>query len=170
MTPGAHVWPALAVVAAVTVAGCGSSSPHEDEPTAGRTAFLRSVDAVCAKAVAAHAGHTFPVPDFDPESPDPSALPTVGDYFATYGGLATTTAALHALHPPSSVTAAWQDLLADADRMVANSQRQIEAARSRDAATFVTTVHAANGLIDRINTDAGRLGIGSASPCHQVFG
>lgn len=173
MKPSASAWPtlALAAVAAAATAGCGSSSHHGDRATAGDgTAFLSSVDAVCAKAVAAHKDHAFPVPDFDPESPDPSELPTVGDYFAAYGGLPTTTAALHALHPPSGDTAAWQRLLADADQIVANSQRQIEAARRRDTAAFVTTVHTANGLIDQINAAAGRLGISSDSPCHQVFG
>lgn len=169
MTARVRLWSVVgAIVVVAMVAGCGS----DHEPAAGgkHGAFLRSVDAVCAKAVAAHTNHDFPVQDFDPESPDPSQLPAVGDYFARYGGLPATSAALHALHPPAEEATAWQALLADADRMTSNSERQIRAARTRDSATFVTTVHAANDLIDKINADAARLGISTDSPCHQVFG
>lgn len=133
-------------------------------------AFLRSVDAVCAKAVAAHTGHDFPLQDFDPESPDPSQLPAVGDYFAQYGGLSTTTAALHAPHPPAKDVSDWRAVLSDADQLTSNSERQIRAARAQDARTFVTTVHIADALTDEINSDAGRLGMTGDSPCHQVYG
>lgn len=157
-------------VLVAVVTGCGSGSSSGDTASAAEHAFFRSVDAVCAKAVAAHAGHEFPVQGFDPESPDPSQLPAVGDYFAQYGGLPTTTAGLHALHPPAKDLAAWQAVLADADQMTANSERQVRAARTQDATAFVTTVHTANDLIDRINADADRLGISAGSPCHQVYG
>lgn len=159
------------VVALVAVAGCGAGSAHDDDtPRTQHSVFLRSVDAVCTRAVAMHAGHAFPVADFDPENPKPSQLPAVADYFERYGGLPATTKALHALNPPSKDVAVWHDLLADTDAMAANALRQIQAARARDTTSFVATVHSANDLIRQINADGSRLGVSDGSPCHQVFG
>jgi hypothetical protein len=108
--------------------------------------------------------------NFDPERPDPAQLPAVGDYFARYGALAETTHALHALTPPAAVSRDWRNLLAIADRMVANSQRQIDAARARDTETFVQTVHVSTDLVGQLNVVAKRIGIRRTSPCAQVFG
>lgn len=165
---------AHALIAAGTIVmsavGCGGSSSTGTGKGDAHAAFLRAVEKVCARAVAAHAGHTFPVVGFDPEHPDPRRLPTVGDYFARYGGLPTTTAALHRLSPPARDATRWRDLLVTADRMTANAQRQIKAAHARDVPTFVATVHAANQLIPRLNAAGRRVGISDGSPCRQVYG
>lgn len=63
-----------------------------------------------------------------------------------------------------------RELLAVADRMTSNAQRQIDVARRRDVAGFVTTVHRANGLMEQINAAGHRLGLSATSPCRQVFG
>jgi hypothetical protein len=110
------------------------------------------------------------VSNFDPEHPDPTQLPAVGSYFARYGGLAETTHALHALTPPAGSSRDWQTLLAVADRIVANSRRQIAAAHARDTETFVQTVHMSTDLVGQLNIAAKRLGIRSTSPCAEVFG
>jgi hypothetical protein len=128
------------------------------------------VDAVCAAAVARHSGHAFPVSDFDPEHPDPRELPAVGDYFATYGGLPATTSGLHGLVPPADESATWRRLLDVADRLTANSERQVAAARARDVTTFIGTVRTANDLVAEINSVGRALGFDSSSPCHQVYG
>ena len=153
-----------------TAVACGGSSTSTAPGGPGHRAFLASVDKVCAAAVTAHDGHTLPVTGFDPEHPDPGQLPAVADYFSRYGGLPATTAALHRLSPPRRDAAAWRDLLAVADRMTANARRQIDVARRRDAADFVTTVHRANRLMDQVNAAGERLGLSGASPCRQVFG
>lgn len=157
----------LAVVAAgALLTGCGGGS----RPADPHTAFLARVDRVCARAVAAHAGHPFPFADFDPEHPDPGRLPAVGDYFARYGGLAPTTTALRALTPPTSDSAAWHTLLDLAGQMAANAQRQIAAARGRDVPGFVRTVATTNGLVPEINDAGARFGFTRRSACGQVFG
>jgi hypothetical protein len=150
---------------------CGSSTaPAGRAGAADQAAFRAAVDKVCARAVAAHASHSFPVPGFDPEQPDPSQLPTVASYFARYGGLPQTTAALHRLTPPAGHATAWGDLLNTADQMAANAQHQIAAARARNVTTFVQTVQTANRLIASINASDARFGFSSGSPCGQVFG
>jgi hypothetical protein len=154
------------------LAACGGSGAAKASASSGSShaAFVRQADAVCAQAVARHAGHEFPVVGFDPEHPDPAQLPEVADYFAQYGGLATTTAGLDRLTPPTGDASGWRELIGLADQVTANAQRQIAAGRARDVATFVTTVHSANDLIGRLNDAASRLGFADASPCHQVFG
>lgn len=117
-----------------------------------------------------HAGHPFPVSNFNPEHPDPAQLPAVGIYFARYGGLAETTHALHALTPPAGASRDWRTLLSVADRIVANADRQQAAAHARDSKTFVQTVHVSSDLVRQLNNAAKRIGIRTTSPCAQVFG
>jgi hypothetical protein len=160
----------LGVVLAVATA-CGSGSTANPAATAtAHGAFLKAVDNVCARAVAAHAGHTFPLSNFDPEHPDPGQLPTVGNYFSRYGGLPQTTAALHGLTPPASDAGAWRRLLAIADQLRDNGQRQITDARARHVMAFVTTVHAAQRLTNQLDSEGARFGFTSTSACGQVFG
>ena len=153
---------AAACGTAATDAGGTGASDHQ--------AFLAAVDQVCARAVSAHAGHSFPVPGFDPEHPEPNQLPNVADYFARYGGLPETTTALHELTPPTADAAAWQGLLHDADLMTTNSQRQILAARARNVTTFVQTVRNSNSLMTEIDKTGARFGFTPGSACRQVFG
>jgi hypothetical protein len=157
----------LALVVSTVVAGCDNGSGSARDVHA---AFVDKVDHVCARAVAAHAGHVFPVANFDPARPDPDQLQAVADYFARYGGLPRTDAALHALTPPPGDVAAWRRLLALADRMTANAQRQIAAARARDVSGFTNTVATTSELVARINEAGARFGFEPDSACGQVFG
>lgn len=167
----------LAAIAAIVVlaAGCAASS----KPATGtaprlapnsHAAFLASVNQICGRAVAAHAGHPFPLTDFDPEHPKPQQLPMVGNYFARYGGLLQITVGLHKLTPPASDAPAWHRLLSDADLLRDNAERQIAAARAQDVATFVTTVHIAARLTGELDNDGARFGFTGTSTCSQVFG
>jgi hypothetical protein len=128
------------------------------------------VNSVCAQAVARHAGHPFPFANFDPEHPTVNQLPAVGDYFARYGALPATAAALHAIMPPSGDAKSWAGLLTIIDRMVANGQRQIQAARANNVPAFIHTAHAVNHLVDQLNSAGSHLGFSSKSPCQQAFG
>ena len=174
MTPASlrSAFTRLAISAAVAlVAGCGSGArPHRASTAPAHSSFLTAVSDVCARAVSAHAGHPFPVSDFDPDHPDPDQLPAVGDYLARYGGLTETLAGLHSLDPPTSDVAAWRGLLAVADQIRDNARRQVDAARSKDFTTFVTTVHTAQHLTDELDSKGARFGFTSDSPCRQVFG
>jgi hypothetical protein len=154
-----------------TSPGCGSDSPSAPATPAGaHGAFVDSVSGVCARAVRAHQGHEFPVEGFDPLDPDPDQLPAVADYFATYGQLAQIDDQLHQLRPPAADTTAWTRLLALVDRITANSQAQIGAARSRDAATFVSTVRAGRALTEELDAAGERFGFRSGTACAEVFG
>jgi hypothetical protein len=170
--------PMMALAAAgVALAGCGSGSTASQSGASGessyhgaRADFVVQVDKVCARAVAAHAGHAFPVPKFNPEHPDASQLPIVGDYLARYGGLPTTDAALHALDPPAADADAWRHLLDLVDLIAANAEHQITAARARDVTGFVHSVDRASKLATKINAAGTRFGFTPKSSCGQVFG
>jgi hypothetical protein len=159
--------------AALLAAACTSSSTPERPsggPSGAHTAFVAAVGQACARAVAAHDGHPFPLQGFDPEHPGADELPAVGNYFARYGGLPQTMAALHRLTPPAADAAAWSKLLELADQVSANAQRQIGAARAKDVTTFVRTVHTATRLSDELDTAGTRFGFTSESQCGKVFG
>jgi hypothetical protein len=157
---------AVALVGTASI-GCGGSSATT---RSGHASFVTSVGNVCARAVAVHTGHPFPLLDFNPERPDPNQLPQVASYFARYGGLPQLTAALHRLTPPTSDAAAWRNLLTIADNMTVNAQRQIVAARARDVAGFVNAVHKSDQLIPRLNAAGKRFGFTEQSACSEVFG
>jgi hypothetical protein len=164
-------------VCLTAVAGCGGTSRAADStssggasPSGAHASFIATVEQVCARAVAAHAGHAFPLANFDPENPRPSQLPVVGDYFAQYGGLPQTTTALHALTPPAADATAWNALLDLADQISANAQRQIAAAQASDVSSFIQTVATAKQLTTAINSAGAQFGFSQESACGQVFG
>jgi hypothetical protein len=165
----------LVAVPFVTAAmfGCGASgSSHSSAESAGSPhgRFLASINGICARAVAAHAGHSFPVANFDPEHPSPDQLQAVGSYFARYGRLPQTVTALHQLHPPPPDAADWERLLAIADRMTVNSKRQIKAARAQDVTAFVQTTHTAAALGGQLDLAGRKFGFVPGSPCARQFG
>ncbi len=161
----------MAVVMSGAATACnGSPASESGSSTSSHAAFVTRVDAVCQRAVDAHAGHSFPLPNFDPQQPNPGQLPAVGRYFARYGGLDTVSRELHALKPPSADARSWQALLHLVDQMTANAAKQISAAKAEDVPTFVRTVKVANRLIAQINRSGGRFGFSSESACSQVFG
>jgi hypothetical protein len=166
----------VSLAAVIALAAACSTSPRLTSGTASRTAtanhaaFLTEINHVCAHSIAAHASHPFPLADFNPEQPDPSQLPTVGNYFARYGRLPQTVATLHGLTPPTEDAAAWHRLLAITDEMRANVIRQISAARAKAVSSFVTTVHTARQLTDQLNRAGASFGLSSSSACGQLFG
>jgi hypothetical protein len=163
---------AVCLVSLLTVAGCGGTS-HSNQSATGpspHAAFVASVDAVCQRAVEAHAGHPFPLSSFDPLHPDPSQLPVVGNYFARYGQLPVTARALHALTPPAADAGAWSSILGLVDRLTANVRAQIAAARGEKVPVFVSTVLTTKRVTKRIDAAGRRFGFGPESPCARVFG
>jgi hypothetical protein len=132
--------------------------------------FVADVQAVCAHAVAHHAGHPFPVSGFDPEHPNPDQLPEVGDYYARYGGLPEVLRSFTKLKPPPADATQWHALEHLAILVGKNAQRQIATAHDRDAAGFVRAVHAHALLVPQLNRDGNRFGFTSGSACTTVFG
>jgi hypothetical protein len=78
--------------------------------------------------------------------------------------------ALHELTPPAPEAATWRKLLAVADRMTANAQEQIRAARATDAPVFVRTVKTAQQLGTEIDALGAGFGFRADSACARVFG
>lgn len=165
-----HYLASLGAIAILATACGGGPGLNQRETAPAHAGFVTAVNQVCARAVAAHNGHDFPLSDFNPDHPNPDQLPIVASYFARYGQLPQVMAALHTLTPPASDAAAWQQLLAIADHLRANAQRQITAARARDITAFVTTVHATRRLTDQLVSAGTRLGFAPNSACDQVFG
>jgi hypothetical protein len=158
----------LTAATALSAAACGSS---KHTATAGKGgSFVSKANAICAKAVAKHDGHPFPVLNFDPLHPSARDLPAVGRYFAQYGDAAATTARLDALAAPARHHADWERLRALIDEAAANAQRQIAAAERSDIAGFEQTVTTARSLAKQINEIGPTLGFTSSSACAKLFG
>jgi hypothetical protein len=156
----------LMAAIALSAAACGSS---KHPATAGST-LVSAANAICAKAVAKHDGHPFPVPDFDPLHPRARDLPAVGGYFARYGDASATAARLGALSAPARHHADWEKLRALIDQAAANAQRQITAAEKPDVTGFEQTVTIARSLGNQINQIGLKFGFTSSSACSKVFG
>ena len=106
----------------------------------GSSSFVSTANAICAKAVAEHDGHPFPVSNFDPLHPTARDLPAVGMYISRYGDASASVARLDALAVPAGHHADWEKLRALIDQVAANAQRQIAAAERSDVTRFEQTV------------------------------
>lgn len=156
----------LMAAMALSAAACGSGK----YPATAGSSFVSAANAICAKAVAEHDGHPFPVPDFNPLHPRAQDLPAVGRYLARYGDATATAARLDALSAPAGHHADWEKLRALIDQAAANAQRQIAAAEKSDVTGFEQTVTIARTLGNQINQIGPKLGFTSSSACSKVFG
>lgn len=157
---------ALMAGIALSATACGSSK----HPAMADSSLVSAANAICAKAVANHDGHPFPVPDFNPLHPRARDLPAVGRYFAQYGDTRATAARLDALSAPAKHHADWKQLRALIDQATAIAQRQIAAAERSDVTGFEQTVTIARSLAKQINQIGPKLGFTSSSACSKVFG
>jgi hypothetical protein len=105
---------------------------------------------MCAKAVAEHDGHLFPVSNFDPLHPTARDLPAVGMYISRCGDASASVARLDALAVPAEHHADREKLRALIDQVAANAQRQIAAERS-NVTRFEQTVTIARSLAKQID-------------------
>lgn len=160
---GRYVGGARLLCAIFVIAAC-SHQPDAHER------FVAHVEAVCADAVAHHAGHPFPISRFDPEHPNPEQLPEVGAYYARYGGLPEALRAFAQLKPPPADATQWNAVEDLARRVAENAERQIATARDRDAAGFVRAEHAHAQLVPQLNRAGSRFGFTNGSACTTVFG
>lgn len=160
---GRHVRGARLLCAISVIAAC-SHQPDAHER------FVANVEAVCADAVAHHAGHAFPISGFDPEHPNPEQLPEVGAYYARYGGLPEVLRKFTQLKPPPADATQWNAVEDLARRVGENAERQIATAHDRDAAGFVRAEHAHAQLVPQLHRAGGRFGFTNGSACATVFG
>jgi hypothetical protein len=115
------------------LAACGGGGTGVGDAFAGRASH------VCDDALAAkQAWAPFPVADFDPTDPDPTAFPQVAAWLQDE--VAPTFQAwlddLDALGAPPSGRDAWNDVVAAVQRIVRLNADQIAAARDGDAQAF----------------------------------
>jgi hypothetical protein len=157
---------AIAAVA-IVLGGCGGGSDSSSStsttttnstpssagnPTAThaveRTPFGKRVTAVCFKGTEALGTlPQFPFPTFDPLHPEVSKLPAIASFFQS-GSLPAyqkLIAELKKIQPPASQKKKYDEFVQQLDRLVANLERQVAAAKSSDAKAFVVTVKAAGG-------------------------
>jgi hypothetical protein len=157
----------VAIATALSIAACSSSGKHNSTVD---KAFVAKANAICAVAVARQNGHTLPVRNFDPLHPKPQDLPAVGNYFATYGGVAMTARQLDTLAPPTKQKTEWATLRGLVDQDGVNAERQITAAGRSDVTAFEKTVTTARSLADRIDQIGPKLGFNADAECRKVFG
>jgi hypothetical protein len=168
----------LAMLAAVTLAGCGSgdngSTASTTTTAAGAKidpAFIAKVDAVCAKASKRFAANgQFPFQNFDPLHPDPKLLPKVGAFFKP--NVSTERMVenqLRALGEPEMGASLWNAIRTHAIASEANAIKQVHVALASDVTRFVATVKEANRLHGQVDAEAGAAGFASTSPCAKVF-
>lgn len=143
---------------------CGSTTTRSGTPTtpAGvRTIVRAAVVNVRAPSVAARRA-VVPVPEFDPEHPDPSQLPAVVNYLrAAADGRKSRQPCTS--RPRRHRRSGWHQLFGIADQVTTSARQQIAAARAKDVATFVHTFHTASQLVARLNTIASRFGFNANS-------
>jgi hypothetical protein len=169
--PRLAVAPLVTAVAALAATACGGhTGPAGTRATTYDAAFTARANAVCAVAVARHAGHPFPVRDFDPLHSKTADLPVVARYLTRYGAADQVAAQLDALAPPAAHQTEWRHLRTLIDQAAANSDRQIAAAEGVDIPGFERTVQTARSLAAAIDQVSLVLGFTPASPCAQVFG
>ena len=131
----------LAMLAAVTLAGCGggdnASTASTTTTAAGAKidpAFIAKVDAVCAKASKRFAANgQFPFQNFDPLHPDPGQLPKVGAFFKP--NVSTERMVenqLRALGEPAMGAPAWNAIRTHAIASEANAIKQVHVALASD--------------------------------------
>jgi len=184
-----HAGPAVAILAAVGFAACGSSSKSNSgtanapaghptasiatpsSATAPKPTFIAQVTSVCAAAVPRlNAQGKFPYPNFDPLHPDVKLLPKVGAFIASVQAQdARLPAQLARLGSPDKQQAQWQQMLALANSLSATVARQIKAARASNAPAFVAATRELESIEMRLQKLALEVGLKSSSPCMRLF-
>jgi hypothetical protein len=135
-------------------------------PSANRP-FVARADAVCTSSQAKLSTlPPFPVSNFDPWHPDPTALPAGGHFFAEPARRALEEQLQHNLvglgQPPADL-ADWARFLRDRAQTLTLGQAQIKAALDADVAGFVRTVEEDDALNRKITIDAGIVGAESCT-------
>jgi hypothetical protein len=131
--------PLALVFSIASLTACSSDTSTQASPAVGQ-AFAARATAVCQSALESKQGWSaFPVPDFDPTHPDPSAFPEVAVWLedqvtptfeAWLGGL-------RALGSPPTGRQAWIDVIAAVERIVRGNEDQVAAAKAGDTEAFV---------------------------------
>jgi hypothetical protein len=132
----------IALSCSISLTACSSAPPAVGQ------AFAARATAVCQKAIESkQAWSTFPVSNFDPAHPDPSAFPKAAVWLEDQ--VAPTFEAwlndLRALGEPPTGQTSWSDVLSAVEKIVEGNADEAAAANAGDPDGFVA---AHDGLIE----------------------
>ena len=154
---------ALSVAVATLCLALGASACGGDDSadsSDASAAVIAQIDEICAdwKSALDERG-AFPVEDFDPESPSPEDLPTVGNYFASGEAAAgDAVAGIRGLSPPADIAGKVDALVAALEQQLESAKAQAVAARASDVAAFTATLENASSSQEAVQKAADDLG------------
>jgi hypothetical protein len=185
------VFALAAILAAVTISACASSSKttstatqpaqttahpttsiaSPSTTTAIDPAFVARADAVCARAkIRIDAHGQFPYQTFDALHPDVKLLPRIGAFFAQSQSTSDRVPVeLRQLGSPQNAQTLWSEMLALAKLDRAIGDRQITAAKASDVTGFVATINAIHATDVQLQKLALEGGFPPSSPCTAIF-
>jgi hypothetical protein len=160
----------LALIVAVT--GCGSSSSKTAgaEPVVGVTFATKAV-AVCKSALAdKQTWKPFPVSDFNPTDPDPSAFPQVANWLQAE--VAPTFENWHddlvALGDPPAGKRDWRRTIEAISKINQGNRDQIAAARAGDVDAFKATTSRMKDIQEDLLEASNAAGVPSCAEVHTA--
>lgn len=136
----------------------------------GRTDFAARAEAVCEKALEAKQGWSaFPVSNFDPAHPDPSAFPKVTVWLEDQVAPTLTAwlSGLKDLGEPPAGRQAWSDVLADVTKIVQFNADQIAAAKAGDVARFAAATSGGRATNVELERAAAAAGVPTCADVHS---
>jgi hypothetical protein len=118
--------------------------------------FIKRATAACAtEHKALRALPPFPLTNFDPLNPDPSQLPSVGQFFDGPGDARPLERALikrlKKLGRPTEGAAIWRRVTSGLPKLIAGETEQTNAALASDVARFVAAVHAGDRIVESLS-------------------
>jgi hypothetical protein len=122
---------------------------------ANRRFIKRAVAACATEHKALRALPPFPLTNFDPLNPDPSQLPSVGQFFSGPGDARPLERALikrlKKLGRPTEGAAIWRRVTGGLPKLIAGQTEQTDAALASDVARFVAAVHAGDRIVEPLS-------------------
>ncbi len=167
--PRPQVFSVLALVSLVLASGCGSASSSESPPAVGK-AFAARATAVCERALGSkQRWSAFPVQNFDPADPDPTALPRVAVWLdgQVTPVLTAWLVGLRGLGQPSTGAKPWSEVLAAVAMIVQSNADQIVAARAGDAARFAAATNTGRSTNVELKQATAAAGVPKCADVHS---
>jgi hypothetical protein len=162
---------AVIVISAVALAGCGGgsdSSSASAKPGVG-AAFAAKALAVCNAALTdKKAWKPFPVSNFNPTDPDPTAFPQVANWLdqEVTPTFDTWHTKLVALGNPASAQQSWNDLLDAVAKIEQGNKDQVDAARAGDTNAFKAATQSLQDAQPKLIDAANAAGVAACADVH----
>ena len=151
-----------------TVAPPTSSAPATPTNPADTT-FVYKANEACQPMATQDGISPFPYPSFDPLSPIPSELPTIGRYYDSLDVDHDLIRVLKGLGEPTNGVASWNAVLTLATQYYALVSQQIAHAEATDATGFATNAKQLLSVGAKLDAAVAAVGFQSDSPCAQLL-